>query len=197
MNGREVDVEALSGIEEVDFPGVGRLEAFYTDGLRTLLNSFSSVDEMWEKTLRYKGHAEKVSLLKALGFFEDEEIDVDSVKISPKRFTARLFLKKLWKPDVKDIVVLKVEVLGLKAEKKVKYSCRLVDFYDVESGTTAMARTTAYPASIVAQMLLKKAIREKGVVPPEKLGMNAEFFSNFLEELEKRGIKIIEEEIIV
>jgi saccharopine dehydrogenase-like NADP-dependent oxidoreductase len=197
VDGREVDVEALSEIEDVNFPGIGKLEAFYTDGLRTLLNSFSSIDEMWEKTLRYKGHVEKVSLLKALGFFEDEKIDVDGVKISPKRFTARLFLKKLWKPDVKDIVMLKVEVLGLRTGEKFGYVYRLLDFYDVESGITAMARTTAYPASIVAQMLLKKTIKEKGVVPPERLGMNTEFFNNFLKELEKRGIKIIEEKVTV
>jgi saccharopine dehydrogenase-like NADP-dependent oxidoreductase len=197
MGGRTVEVEALSGIEEVNFPGVGELEAFYTDGLRSLLKTFGGVDEMWEKTLRYKGHAEKVGLLKALGFFEDEEVDVNGVKISPKHFTARLFLRKLWKPNVKDVVALKVEVLGVKAEKKVQHVYRLLDFYDVKSSTTAMARTTAYPASIVAQMLLKKAVEMKGVVPPEKLGMDITFFTKFLGELEKRGIKIIEEEVIV
>ncbi|MGB9740534.1 MAG: saccharopine dehydrogenase C-terminal domain-containing protein [Candidatus Bathyarchaeia archaeon] len=197
IKGKTVEVEALSGIEEVNFPGVGKLEAFYTDGLRSLLKTFSGVDEMWEKTLRYKGHAKKIELLKALGFFEDEEVDVDGVKISPKRFTARLFLKKLWKPNVKDVVALKVEVLGLRAEKKIQHVYRLLDFYDVKSGTTAMARTTAYPASIVAQMLLKGAVKAKGVVPPEKLGMGATFFTSFLRELEKRGIKIIEEEVTV
>ena len=131
MGGRTVEVEALSGIEEVNFPGVGELEAFYTDGLRSLLKTFGGVDEMWEKTLRYKGHAEKVGLLKALGFFEDEEVDVNGVKISPKHFTARLFLRKLWKPNVKDVVALKVEVLGVKAEKKVQHVYRLLDFYNV------------------------------------------------------------------
>jgi lysine 6-dehydrogenase len=56
-----------------------------------------------------------------------------------------------------------------------------------------MARTTAYPASIIAQLVLKKVIREKGVIPPEKLGMNEEFFSEFVNELERRGIRTKEE----
>ncbi|MEM3783957.1 MAG: saccharopine dehydrogenase family protein [Candidatus Bathyarchaeia archaeon] len=197
VDGKIVEVEALSGIEEVDFPGLGRLEAFYTDGLRTLLSTFSDVEEMWEKTLRYKGHAEKVRLLKYLGFFEDEELDIDGVKISPKRFTARLFQKRLCMPEVKDVVALKVEVFGLKAGRKVGYAYHLLDFYDAKSGTTAMARTTAYPASIVAQMLIKGTVKAKGVVPPEKLGVDNEFFRNFLGELKQREVKIIAEEVTV
>ncbi|MEM3536724.1 MAG: saccharopine dehydrogenase family protein [Candidatus Bathyarchaeia archaeon] len=197
VDGKMVDVEALSGIEEVEFPGLGKLEAFYTDGLRTLLSTFNGVDEMWEKTLRYKGHAEKARLLRDLGFFEDEALDVDGVKVSPKRFTARLFQKRLCMPEVRDVVALKVEVFGLKAGRKVGYAYRLLDFYDAKSGTTAMARTTAYPASIVAQMLLEGVIKAKGVVPPEKLGMDDEFFRIFLYELERREVRITEEKITV
>lgn len=197
VDGKTVEVEALSGIEEVDFPGLGKLEAFYTDGLRTLLNTFSGVSEMWEKTLRYKGHAEKAQLLRNLGFFEDEALDVDGVKVSPKRFTARLFQKKLCMPEVKDVVALKVEVFGLKADRKFGYAYHLLDYYDAKSGTTAMARTTAYPASIVAQMLLKGAVKSKGVVPPERLGMDDEFFREFLGELRKRDVKVVEETVTV
>ena len=197
VNGKVVDVEALSGIEEVDFPGLGRLEAFYTDGLRTLLSTFSGVNEMWEKTLRYKGHAEKARFLRDLGFFEDEELDVDGVKVSPKRFTARLLQRRLRMPRVKDVVALKVEVFGLRAGRKAGYVYRLLDFYDAKTDTTAMARTTAYPASIAAQMLLKKDISIKGVVPPEKLGVDDGFFRKFLIELERRGVKIVEEEVTV
>ncbi|MGQ9506397.1 MAG: saccharopine dehydrogenase family protein [Candidatus Bathycorpusculaceae bacterium] len=67
--GKVVKVEALSGLEEINFPGLGRLEAFYTDGLRNLIDTLGDVEEMWEKTLRYPGHAEKIKLLKNLGFF--------------------------------------------------------------------------------------------------------------------------------
>ena len=187
-----IDVEALSGLEEVEFPGVGRLEAFYTDGLKTLLHTVKDVDDMWEKTLRYPGHAKKIELLKALGFFDEEPIDVNGVSLSPRRLSARLFGQKLLMPGVKDIVAMKVEVSGVRSGRHVSYAYQLLDQYDERKGITAMARTTAYTASIIAQLILRKVIREKGVVPPERIGMSEEFFSTFLKELRKRGIKITE-----
>lgn len=194
--GEIVEVEALSGLEEVEFPNVGRLEAFYTDGLRTLPYTVRNVNVMWEKTLRYPGHASKIKLLKALGFFEEKQINVEGVSISPRKLTVRLLGQKLWKPEVKDIVVLKVEISGVKNDEQTRHVYHLLDRYDEKREITAMARTTAYPASIIAQLMLKKTVKEKGVVPPERLGMSEEFFSMFLNELEKRGIKITEEEVL-
>jgi saccharopine dehydrogenase-like NADP-dependent oxidoreductase len=55
-----------------------------------------------------------------------------------------------------------------------------------------MARTTAYTASVVAQLAAKKAIVEKGVMPPEKLGMNDHIYRRFLSMMQKRGIRIKE-----
>lgn len=72
----------------------------------------------------------------------------------------------------------------------MKYLYRLLDYCDAKQGVTAMARTTAYPASIVAQLLVKRRVEEKGVVPPENLGMRGEILEAFLNELEKRGVKI-------
>ncbi|RLG43290.1 MAG: saccharopine dehydrogenase [Thermoproteota archaeon] len=196
-NGRIVMVDALDGLEHVDFPGVGRLEAFYTDGLRTLIDTFKSVNvnEMWEKTLRYPGHAEKVKMLRTLGFFDEKQIVVDGVNVSPRKVTAKLFEQKLRMPTVKDLVALKVEVSGVKNGKKARYAYHLLDFYDEKSGVTAMARTTAYPTSITAQLMLKGMLKVKGVIPPEKMGMNDKFFSLFLNELKKRGISIEEKEV--
>jgi saccharopine dehydrogenase-like NADP-dependent oxidoreductase len=193
-DGEIVEVEALSGLEEVEFPNVGRLEGFYTDGLRTLPYTVGNVNDMWEKTLRYPGHAEKIGLLKALGFFDEEQISVDGVSLSPRRVTVKLLERKLQRPEVRDIVAMKIEVSGIKNDKHVRYVYHLLDRYDEKRRVTAMARTTAYPASIMAQLMLKKAVKEKGVVPPERLGVREEFFSAFLDELEKRGIKIVEEE---
>ncbi len=194
--GEIVDVEALKGLEEVELPHFGKLEAFYTDGLRTLLHTIRNVETMWEKTLRYPGHAEKVGLLKALGFFDERQIAFKDVRISPRRLTVKLFEEKLWKPEVKDVVTLKIEVSGIKNDRQVRYVYNLLDRFDEKQGITAMARTTAYPASITAQLILRGVIREKGVVPPEKLGMHEELFQVFLDELEKRGVKITEEEIV-
>ena len=192
---KAIDVEALSGLEEIEFPGVGRLEAFYTDGLKTLLYTTKNVENMWEKTLRYPGHAKKIALLKALGFFDEEPINVDGVSLSPRRLSARLLGQKLLMPGIKDIVAMKVKVSGVRSGRHVSYTYHLLDQYDERKGITAMARTTAYTASITAQLILRKVIREKGVVPPERLGMSEEFFSIFLKELRKRGIKITESKV--
>jgi lysine 6-dehydrogenase len=192
-NHEEVEVEALSGLETVIFPEVGELEAFYTDGLRTLLSTVENARSMWEKTLRYKGHAEKIRLLKELGFFDEKPVEIDALSLPPRRLTAKLLELKLRKPEIKDIVLMKVEVCGFEENKRIRYVYRLLDRYDEERGITAMARTTAYPASIMAQLTLKKLIKQKGVVPPEKIGMKKELFDTILAALERRGIRIREE----
>jgi saccharopine dehydrogenase-like NADP-dependent oxidoreductase len=191
--GKIIEVEALSGLEEVEFPECGKLEAFYTDGLRTLPQTITDVSDMWEKTLRYPGHAEKIKLLRTLGFFEEKQIDVDGAAVSPRKLTVKLFEQKLRKPEVKDVVALKVEVSGVKNGRQTRYVYHLLDHYDEKRGITAMARTTAYSASIIAQLMLKKALKEKGVVPTEKIGLDNALFKLFLEGLEKRDIKIAEE----
>jgi saccharopine dehydrogenase-like NADP-dependent oxidoreductase len=190
--GKKTEVEALSGIEEIEFPNVGRLEAFYTDGLRSLVHTVKA-EEMWEKTLRYPGHAEKIKVLEALGFLDDRQVDVENTHVSPRKLTVKLLAQKLSKPEVKDIVALKVQVSGVKNGKKSSYVYHLLDFFDRKRGITAMARTTAYPASIISQLILKKAMRERGVVPPERMGTHKELFKTFMNELGRRGIKVTEE----
>jgi saccharopine dehydrogenase-like NADP-dependent oxidoreductase len=191
--GKIIEVEALSGLEEIEFPEFGKLEAFYTDGLRTLPQTITDAYDMWEKTLRYPGHAEKIKMLRTLGFFEEKQIDIDGVSVSPRKITVKLFEQKLRKPEIKDIVALKVEVSGVKNGRQTHYVYHLLDHYDEKRGVTAMARTTAYSASIVAQLMLKKALTEKGVVPPEKIGMDNGLFKLLAGGLERRGIKIVEE----
>jgi len=192
-NGNIVEVETLSGLEEVDFPNVGVLEAFYTDGLRTLLYTVNEVDDMWEKTLRYPKHVEKIKLLKSLGLFSEEHISVDDVTVSPRRFTVKLFEQKLKKPEVEDIVAMKIQVSGIKNNKQMHHLYHLLDRYDRTQKITAMARTTAYPASIVAQLILRNVINEKGIIPLERLGSNEKFFTVYLDELKNRGIHVIHE----
>ncbi|MGD0496447.1 MAG: saccharopine dehydrogenase family protein [Candidatus Bathyarchaeia archaeon] len=193
--GRRVQVEALSGVESIEFPEVGKLEAFFTDGLRTLLYTMDGVGDMWEKTLRYPGHAEKIKLLEAMGLFKDEKIKVEGVEVSPRKLTAKLLEQTLRKPEVKDFVALKVEVYGVKNGEKTGYTYHMLDNCDRRRGITAMARTTAYPMSIVAQLILSGAIKEKGVVPPERLGMEDRVFRMFWDGLEKRGIQISEKRL--
>ncbi len=192
-NGKRIEVEPLSGIEMVKFPSVGMLEAFYTDGLRTLVHTIGEAGNMWEKTLRYPGHAEKVKLLKNLGFLDEKQVSVEGTNISPKKLTAKLLGTKLCRPDIRDIVVLRVSVRGVRSGKRVSLVYTLLDSYDEKNGVTAMARTTAYPASIAVQLLLNGALDERGVIPLEKIAMNEMLYKEVMDELGKRGVNVIEE----
>ncbi|MGD2142702.1 MAG: saccharopine dehydrogenase family protein, partial [Candidatus Bathyarchaeota archaeon] len=164
--GELVRVPALSGLEEIDFPGVGKLEAFYTDGLRTLSETFSGTVSMWEKTLRYPGHVEKVRLLRELGFFDDEPVKVRGEKVSPRLVSARLLERTLWKPEVGDLLAMNIEVRGTISGKQAGYGYKILDRFDHEKKVTAMARTTAYTASVVAGMVSKGIVDGPGVIPP-------------------------------
>lgn len=188
--GKIAQVEALSGLEEITFPKVGKLEAFYTDGLRTLLHTVKDASDMWEKSLRYPGHVQKIKLLKTLGFFDDKPIEIGNLAVSPRELSAKLLGRKLRMPKVADIVAMLVWVSGLKNGRRVIFNYQMLDRYDRERKVTAMARTTAYTTSIVSQLFAKKAFEEKGVIPPEKLGMNNRIYMKFMSEIKKRGIRI-------
>lgn len=189
-DGKTVKVPALSGLEIIDFPGVGTLEAFFTDGLRSLAKSLPQVENMWEKTLRYPGHIEKIKLLRVLGFFDHDPVLIGGEPVSPRLVTARLLEKSLWKPEIGDLLAMNIEVRGEIGGRERGYRHRILDRFDPETDVSAMARTTAYTASIVASMLAKGSITEKGVIPPERLGNDGEFVNTLMSELEKRGVLI-------
>jgi len=191
-DGKIIQVEAMSELEEITFPGVGKLEAFYTDGLRTLLHTVKGTRDMWEKTLRYPGHIQKIKLLKTLGFFDEKPIEIENLQISPREIAAKLLERKLKRPEVSDIVAMRVEVGGLKDGKRIMYTYHMLERYDKKGKITAMARTTAYTASVVAQLVAKKAIEEKGVIPPEKLGMNEKLYKKFIDMMKRRRIVVKE-----
>jgi len=191
-NGKKTRIEPLTGKEEIHFPDLGKLEAFYTDGLRSLLETITNIDEMWEKTLRYPGHAEKIKLLSQLGLFDSNPILIENTQIPPRKITAKLLSQKLTRPEIKDIVALSVDVSGIANGTETSYTYHLLDRFDIENHITSMARTTAYPASIIAKLTLEGKIDEKGIVAPEKLGMNPKVFQSFMDEMKKRRITIEE-----
>ncbi|MDP6458642.1 MAG: saccharopine dehydrogenase C-terminal domain-containing protein [Candidatus Bathyarchaeota archaeon] len=193
--GKHIRVPALSGLEKIEFPGVGILEAFYTDGLRTIVDSIPGVDEMWEKTLRYPGHVEKVKLLRDLGFFDDKPVPVSGIEVQPRLVTARLLERTLWNPEIRDLVAMLIEVKGESSGDVRGYRYTLLDRFNQKTQVTAMARTTAYTASIVAGMVSNGMVKGPGVIPPERLGMDHEFIQGLMTELEKRGIMIEETKI--
>ncbi len=192
QDGKKSQVKAASGLEEILFPNVGKLQAFYTDGLRTLLHTIRVKRDMWEKSLRYPGHIEKMNLLGALGFFDDELVEIEDVKVSPRSLAEKLLEMKLKKPGTPDIVVMLVDVVGLNGARRILFRYQMLDRYDKKRHVTAMARTTAYTASTIAQLVVKKAIEEKGVMPPEKIGMNDKLYTKFMNMMKQRGVTVEE-----
>jgi lysine 6-dehydrogenase len=190
-DGKIVQVDAMSDLERIEFPGMGELEAFTTDGLSTLLVTMKGkVKNMVEKTARYPGHAEKIMAMRDLGLFDTNPIDVGGVKVVPRNMAVSVLDKTLRRGDARDVTVLRVDVAGKKDGKDVERSFVMVDRFDEKRGVTSMARATGYTAAIVARMVARGEIGERGVVPPENAVLKV--FKKFLSELENRGVRIRE-----
>lgn len=192
--GRQVVKEALSDVELIDFPGVGTLEAFNTDGLRSLLSTVPA-RSMKEKTLRYPGHVDRMRMLRETGFFSSRPVSVDGVEVVPRRLTEKL-LFALWRrpPDEEELTVMRVVAEGNQGGRRRRITFDLLDRTDLSSGTTSMARTTGYPCAIVARMLARGELNDPGVRPPELLARNEPIVRRILDELRRRGVLLKETE---
>ncbi|NOZ56729.1 MAG: saccharopine dehydrogenase, partial [Calditrichaeota bacterium] len=187
-NGRMVVKEPLSNLELLNFEGVGTLEAFNTDGLRTLLTTIPA-RQMREKTLRYPGHASRIQFLKDLGLFSSQTVETSTGKVVPRDLAATLLFEQ-WRcrEGEADLTVMRVEVSGERAGQHVRYRYDLLDRYDPASGLSSMARTTGFMATAVARQLLAGRIKRKGVFAPEALGAEPELFHTIMSELAERGV---------
>ncbi len=186
LGGKIVTAAALSEPELIDFDRVGTLEAFNTDGLRSLLTTIP-IPDMREKTLRFPGHIELMRVFRETGFFGKDEIDMGGVKVRPLDVTQALMFPK-WHlaEDDEEFTVLRVVVEGTKDARKTRFTFDLYDETDRESNTHSMARTTAFPNAIVARMLAQKQVNAPGVIPPERLAAPPGLCDQIGLELKKR-----------
>jgi saccharopine dehydrogenase-like NADP-dependent oxidoreductase len=188
-NGRVVVKEALSEPELMDFPGVGTLEAFNTDGLRSLVHT-QSAPFMKEKTLRYPGHVALMRAFRDTGFFSKEPLLVSGQRIRPLDATAALlFPKWTFEEGEEDLTVLRVLVEGRQGNETVRLAWDLLDAYDRATGLRSMSRTTAFPATILAGLVAEGAFVRPGVHPPETVGGQPGLLRTVLRELETRGVR--------
>jgi saccharopine dehydrogenase-like NADP-dependent oxidoreductase len=187
-NGKICVKPALSDPERMDFPGVGTLEAFNTDGLRTLLKTIPARN-MKEKTLRYPGHVEKMAMLRESGFFSKEKIKVNGTTIRPLDLTAELLFSQ-WKlnRNDRDITILKLIVEGKKAGKKMRYLYEMFDRHDLATHTHSMARTTGFTATLALRMIARGLYQRKGICAPEFIGQQPECVKFMRDGLKDRGI---------
>jgi lysine 6-dehydrogenase len=194
-NGCEVVRPALSDPEYVDLPRVGTLEAFNTDGLRTLLRTIDAPN-LKEKTLRFPGHIEKMRMLRDAGFFDRTPVSVGGVDVVPRALTEAL-LHTAWAlpPGDDEFTVLRVEVAGTRDGERRRVVWDLYDRTDPKTRATSMARTTGFPCAIVARLLAEGALTRPGVQPPEVLGRDEALTARILREVEERGVSISRHEV--
>jgi lysine 6-dehydrogenase len=186
--GRIQTVEPLDELEEIEFPEpFGRLEAFNTSGGTSTLPQtlLGKVDQLDYKTIRYPGHRDKVKCMMDLGLFDEEAMNVRDVEVTPRDLTEKLLGERLPR-DGDDVMLLRVWAEGELEGRERTLTYTIIDHCDPEAGLTAMQRTTAFPAAIVALMIASGVIDQRGVVPQEEVVPTGPFF----EELEKRDIHV-------
>ena len=144
---------------------------------------------MDEKTIRWPGHVEQLKTLIECGLLETNPIRFNDSSIVPRSFVSTLLSDKLKLGKEKDLTLLRVDVAGKKGNRRVNHRYEMIDHYDSKGKMTSMARTTAFPCSIAAQILGSGRVTQKGLCPPE-LAFNDELRDEFLDQLRMRGLKI-------
>jgi lysine 6-dehydrogenase len=184
-NGSIVTKPALSQRELMRFDEVGELEAFNTDGLRSLIYTMNHIPDMKEKTLRYPGHIDLIIALQQAGFFDTTPLRINDTDVTPLEFTSKLLVNE-WKlgAEEEEFTVMKVIVEG--DDRTVEYN--LLDRYDRETKTSSMARTTGYTCTAAVNLITRNLFNEKGVFPPELIGKDKKCFDFVMEYLKDRNV---------
>lgn len=188
QHGALVVREALSDPELVDFPGVGTLESWNSDGLRSLIRTMPNIPNMIEKTLRYPGTIEYLRVLRELGFFSYNPVTVNGQPVRPIDVTASLLFPR-WKlkPGEREFTVMRIVIAGTEEDRSQTYQYDLLDRTDA-GGTLSMARTTGFTCTAAANLVLNGAFRRPGINPPEFLGEQEAHFRFVLDYLAARGV---------
>lgn len=188
-NGRVVTKQALTEAEPLEFDGLGTLEAFNTDGLRSLAVTLKEVPNMVEKTMRYPGHAALMSAFRAAGLFSKEPVEINGQMVVPLDLTSHvLFPKWTFAEGEEDLTVMRILVSGELDGTQRTLSWDLSDRYSKAEGATSMSRTTALPCAIVARLLADGTFTRPGVHPPEILGAVPGLPERILSALSARGV---------
>ena len=187
-NGKIIHRLPLSEPELVYFENIGHLEAFNTDGLRSLLHTMKHIPHMKEKTLRYPGHIRLIEALKTAGFFSDQTLQVKGQSIRPLDVTNQILMDE-WKlnPEEPEFTIMRILLEG--GGQRVVYD--LYDEYDSNTKLSSMARTTGFTATATANMLIDGIFKEKGVFPPELIGKQEACFEYIMAYLKERNISYI------
>lgn len=187
---------ALSEPELVEFEKIGTLEAFNTDGLRTLIKTMN-IPNMRERTLRYPGHSELMRNLRDAGFFDETPLEADGITIRPIDVTRSLLFPQ-WKLEEgeDEFTVMRIAIEGTQEGIPLKYLYNLHDKYHKETNTSSMARTTGYTCTAVANLMLEGRYTRHGISPPEYIGENGENINYLFKYLRARGVNYTFNQIV-
>jgi lysine 6-dehydrogenase len=190
VDGKYVTLPPLSGLETCRFPEpVGECEAVITDAHSVAFTLAGRINTLYEKTVRYRGHWQKMQTLAELGYFGDTPIDVDGQLMSPRRFSMALLGPQLKGASNEDVTVLRVTVTGSKDGHPVRHQWEMVDLYDRQRSIASMTKTTGFPVVIFARWLAEGSVPERGVLAPEQL-LATHRFDAFVRELAACGIDV-------
>ena len=193
-NRQIVTKPAMSDTELIEFENVGTLEAFNSDGLRSLIYTLDNIPNMKEKTLRFPGHIKMIQALKSAGFLDYKPLKVKGKEFIPFDITSEI-LFKAWKlnPEDREFTIMRIvqgEENGVK--KEIIYD--LYDEFDPVKKLSSMARTTGFTATAAADMILNNVFNEKGMFPPELVGKNPECYKYIMAYLKERNINYLKSE---
>jgi len=192
MKGKIKEVEPLSGVESIQFPHPFlEMECFYTDGLNSLVHTMKGKikGELAEKTIRHKGHAQGIKILKECGLFSRQPIKLHNKQVIPRELLEVLLDSKMKLGKEKDVTLLRIVVEGKKSGKPTTHIFEMIDFYDSEKDYTSMGKTTSFPASIAAQMIASGRITQRGSLFPEDI-FQAELYQPLMDALRERGVVV-------
>lgn len=172
-DGRLITMPALSEPELVEFQIGGHslvLEAFNTDGLRSLIGTMEGrIPNMKEKTLRYPGH---IACIKEL------------------QETGKQWTPDSWKPgdDEDEFTIMRIHIHGFESGLEKRFSYTLFAAFDMETRISSMARSTGYTCAGVARCVLDGAYKRAGISPPSLIGASPGCLSRILAHLRARNI---------
>ena len=190
VDGKIVEKPALSEPEIINYKEVGELEAFNTDGLRSLMKTMK-IPNMIEKTMRYPGHIDLMKIFREVGLFDHKEVEVKGKSIRPIDLTAKLMFP-FWSPGKgeKDFTLLEVYIKGESDGKKLSHHYFVFDEYDPKEDNSSMARTTGFTCCAAARFFLENKYDRKGICPPEYLGEDENCFNFIVSYLKNKSIRI-------
>ncbi len=188
-NGQIITKPAMSDLELMEFEKVGTLEAFNSDGLRSLIYTLNNIPNMKEKTLRFPGHIQMIQALKAAGFLDHKPLKIREKEVIPFEFTSEV-LFNAWKlnPEDEEFTIMKIIISGTEKGNPKRIIYDLYDAYDQKEKLSSMARTTGFTATAAADMLLNNVFSKKGMFPPELIGKYPECFNYIMDYLKERNV---------